>query len=168
MMKLSEREKWLLLATAVFLAFYFFFNLLYSPKAAENYKMGETLKAKKLELNTAQEKIKIFKSMELMPVKKTRAKGKEEVVVEALQYISREVSKLKLNMMSVRPRLEEKAVDSAKAVFMDLTFVGNYNTIYRFMSALEKLPILILVDSMDMTKSGSVDVKVNMVLSIYY
>jgi len=167
-MKLSEREKWLLLATMVFVAFYLFFNFLYSPKAADNYKIGETLKAKRLELNTAQEKIKILTSLELMPIKKTRERGKEEVVVEALQHISREVSKLKLNMLSIRPRLTEKAVDSANAVFMDLTFVGSYNTIYKFMSALEKLPILILVDSMDMTKSGSVDVKVNMVLSIYY
>ena len=168
-MKLTDREKWLVFATILVLVFYFFFNFLYSPKSAENYKAGEAIKIKKLELNTGLEKLKLLKALEQMPLRTAEAqKSKEDVVIEALQHISREVSKLKLAMSSIRPRLEEKAVESARAVFIDLAFTGNYNTVYRFMSALEKLPVLILVDSMDMTKSEAADVNVTMVLSIYY
>ena len=36
------------------------------------------------------------------------------------------------------------------------------------MSALQKLPILIMVDSMDMTKSATSAIRVTMVLSVYY
>lgn len=168
-MKLTDREKWLVFATLLVLIFYFFFNFLYTPKAADNYKASEAIKVKRLELNVGYEKLKLLKSLEQMPLRTAEAqKSKEDVVIDALQHISREVSKLKLVMSSIHPRLEEKAVESAKAVFIDLAFTGNYNTVYRFMSALEKLPILILVDSMDMTKSGPTDVNVNMVLSIYY
>ncbi len=168
-LKLSEREKWLLFATLVFAVLYLFITFLYGPKAAENDSLKEKLKAQKLDLKTSQDKAKILQSLELTPLENLRSqKTKEEQVIDALQYISKEVSKLQLNLLFIRPRLEERVVDSAKAVFIDLTFTGRYNDIYKFMAALEKLPILILVDSMDMSKTQGPNINVNMVLSVYY
>ncbi|HTY13796.1 MAG TPA: type 4a pilus biogenesis protein PilO [Candidatus Omnitrophota bacterium] len=168
-LKLSERERWLLFATAVFAVFYLFMTFLYGPKASENDSLKEKLRSQQLELKTSLDKAKILQSMELTPLEKLRSqKTKEEQVIDALQYISKEVGKVKLNMKYIRPRLEERVVDSAKAVFIDLTFTGRYNEIYKFMSALEKLPILILVDSMDMIRGEDADITVNMVLSVYY
>ncbi len=167
--KLSERERWLLFVTILTLVFYVFFQYLYAPRSSENDALTERLKMQRLELRTSQEKARILQNLELIPLEKQRAKkSKEEQVIEALQHISLEVSKLKLNMLSIRPRLEEKNVDSAKAVFMDIAFTGRYNVIYKFMSALEKLPILIMVDSMSMKKTETSEINVNMVLSIYY
>jgi Tfp pilus assembly protein PilO len=169
-MILSEREKWLLFGSAVAVAYYFFSTFLFLPKMAEIDSLKERIRISQQDLKTSQDKAKVLEKLEVTPLEKLRQKkNKEEQVIDALQYISREVSKLRLNMLSIRPRMEERTVDLAKAVFIDLSFSGRYNDIYKFMSALEKLPILILVDSMEMTKSktGS-DVKVTMILSVYY
>lgn len=167
--KLSEREKWLLLAAGLLFVAFVFFQYLYLPKSAENYALREKLKNKRLELKTSLEKARILEKLELEPVENlARRVTKDQQVMVALHHISREVAKLKLNLQSIRPRLEEIPVDSAKSVFFDLSFTGKYNDIYKFMAALEKLPILILVDSLEMNGTGSSELRVNMVLSIYY
>ena len=168
-MKLTEREKWLLLTAGLLFVVYVFFQYLYLPKSAENYSLKEKLKAKRLELKTSQEKTRILEQLELGPVQNAaKRRTKDQQVMAALCYISREVSKLKLNMQSLRPRLEEVQADPVKAVFFDLAFTVKYNEIYKFLAALEKLPILILVDSIQMSGTGSSDLRVNMVLSVYY
>jgi len=53
-------------------------------------------------------------------------------------------------------------------IFIDMTFLGRYNTVYRFMQAFEMLPILIMVDSMTMSETDSNLLKISMVVSVYY
>jgi len=168
--KLSERERWLLLITILVGAFYIFYSFLFTPLSSETSSLDQKLNSLKLDLRVSEEKAQLLQNLEITPLERLRAKkGKEEQVIEALTYISREVSKLKLNLLSIRPRLQERVVDSAKAIYIDLTFVSKYNDIYKFMQALEKLPILILVDSMSMSKGAEArELNISLVLSVYY
>lgn len=166
---LSDRERWLLFITMLLIGFYIFFQFLYIPRADEVAILKEKLSKQELQLNTIEQKVKLLEALELRPLEKLRAKKtKEEQTIEALRYISSTISKLDLDLLSIKPHMEEKSVGSAKVIFIDMTFLGKYNTVYRFMQAFEMLPILILVDSMTMTKSGSELLRVSMVVSVYY
>lgn len=168
-LKLSDRERWLLFGTALVLIFYLFYTFLLNPKLSEIDSLNQKAGTLNLDLKVSKEKVKILQSLELLPMEKIRAKKtKEEQTLEALKYITGEISKLDLKLLTLRPRAEERAVGSAKAIYFDLTFTGKYNTIYKYMQALSKLPILILVDSLTMSKSEGPDLSVTMVVSVYY
>jgi Tfp pilus assembly protein PilO len=168
-LKFSDRERWLLFATILVVVLYILYQFLYLPKSLELASLNQKLDIEKQQLRMNEEKAKILENLEMAPLEKLRAqKSKEEQTIEALKYISSAVSKLNIDLTSIRPRLSEVTVGSAKSIFFDLNFVGKYNDIYRFMQVLENLPILILVDSMDMSNSGVGLVRVIMVLSVYY
>ena len=113
--------------------------------------------------------MKLLEALELRPLEKLRSKKtKEEQTIEALRYISLAVSKMDLDLLSIKPRMAEKSIGSAKVIYIDMTFLGRYNTVYRFMQAFEMLPILFLVDSMTMAKTSSKLLRVSMVVSVYY
>jgi Tfp pilus assembly protein PilO len=168
-LKLSERERWLLFGTLLALVFYLFYVFLLNPKLSAVDSLNQKLRSLNLDLKVSKEKVKILQSLELLPMEKIRAKKtKEEQTIEALKYLTAEISKLQLKLLTLRPRGEERAVGSAKAIYFDLTFSGKYNTIYKFMQALDKLPILILVDSLTMSKGEGPGLNVAMVVSVYY
>lgn len=168
-LKLSERERWLLLVTTIVVVFYVFYTFLLTPISTQIGSQQQKLTALKLDLRVAEEKAKLLQKLELLPLQTMRAKkNKEEQVIEALNYISSTISKLDLTLLSIRPRLTEQAVGSAKVIFIDLSFSAGYNKIYQFMGALEKLPILILVDSMTMSRGSGQNLSVSMVVSVYY
>jgi len=168
-LKLSERERWLLLATTIVVVFYVFYTFLLTPVSTQIGSQQQKLSALKLDLRVAEEKAKLLQKLELMPLQTLRAKrNKEEQVIDALNYISKTISKLDLTLLSIRPRLTEQSVGSAKVIFIDLAFSAGYNKIYQFMGALEKLPILILVDSMTMSRGSGQNLSVSMVVSVYY
>ena len=89
-------------------------------------------------------------------------------MVEALQHISAIITNLNLDLISIRPHKEEIIVDQAKAILFDVDFIGTYGNVFRFMQALEKLPILILIDSANLKRADKGMVAVSAVLSIYY
>ena len=168
-LKLSDRERWLLFGTLLVVVFYLFYTFLLNPKLTEIDSLNQKNSSLNLDLRVSKEKVRILQSLELLPMEKIRAKKtKEEQTIEALKYITAEISKLDLKLLTLRPRGEERAVGSAKAIFFDLTFSGKYNTIYKFMQAVSRLPILILVDSLTMTKGEGPDLGVTMVVSVYY
>lgn len=168
-LKLSDRERWLLFGTLLVLVFYIFYTFLLNPKLSDIDSLKQKSNTLNLDLKVSKEKVKILQNLELMPMEKIRAqKTKEEQTIEALKYITEQISKLNLKLLTLKPQGEERAVGSAKAIYFDLTFSGRYNVIYKFMQALSKLPILILVDSLTMTKSETSDLNVTMVVSVYY
>ena len=166
---ISERERWLLFVTVLIAVFFVFYYFLYIPKSHEVSSLRQELSGKLLELQTDEQKVKLLESLEIAPVEKLRShKTKEEQTLEALKYVSQAISRLNLDLISIRPRTEVVDVGAAKAIFFDINFIGYYNDIYRFMQTLENLPILILVDSMEMKKADKAQVNVTMVLSVYY
>ena len=166
---LSERERWLLFVTMLLVGFYIFFQFMYVPRADEATALKDRLGKEELQLNTIEQKVKLLEALELRPLEKLRSKKtKEEQTIEALRYISLAVSKMDLDLLSIKPRMAEKSIGSAKVIYIDMTFLGRYNTVYRFMQAFEMLPILILVDSMTMSKTSSKLLRVSMVVSVYY
>ncbi|OGC07593.1 hypothetical protein A2230_02235 [candidate division WOR-1 bacterium RIFOXYA2_FULL_36_21] len=165
----AEREKWLFFLVVLVAIFYVFFQFIFFPKLESFFSLAQKLNLDKQQLTIYEEKSKALKQLELAPLEQLRAaKTKEKQTIEALQYISHSMSKLNIDLVSIRPRTQEVPVDFAKAIFFDIHFIGSYKNIYSFMEEISDLPILILVDSMIMKKSENADVEVSMVLSVYY
>ncbi len=167
--KLSDRERWLLVATGLVLVLYLFFQFFYLPKSKEIGSLRQKFMSQKRDLATAKVKAELLKSLEEGTLGAQRLKKtKEEQTIEALQHISKIISSLDLDLVSIKPHPEEVAVGAAKAILFDVDFSGSYNNVYKFMQALEKLPILILVDSIDLKRADKGDISVFMILSVYY
>ena len=168
-MKLSDREKWLFFLMVLAGLLYVFFQFLYLPKMGEIFSSKRKLVLDQQQLTAYEEKAKVLEKLEMAPLNLLRAtKTKEEQTIEALRYISYSLSKLKLDLVSIKPRTQEIPVDFAKAIFFDINFTGQYKDIYGFMKELGDLPILILVDSMNMVQGEPLQVEVLLVLSVYY
>ncbi|MBI5701652.1 type II secretion system protein M [Candidatus Saganbacteria bacterium] len=167
--KFSDRERLLLILAGVILVLYFFIQFVYLPKSNEIYKLSRILNKDKEDLRTAKEKEKLLQSLEENPLQKTTAKKtKNEQIVEALKHLSPVITRLKLDLVSMRPRNEEMKIDSANAINFDIEFKASYNNVYKFLKALESLPILILVDSIDLKRIGRGIVAAKFILSVYY
>lgn len=167
--KLAEREKLLLYAAGILIFIYFVLNSFLLAQISEIFKANSMLLHDREQLSIYEKKIEHLKDLEKASIAKVReSKTKEEQTIDAIKYIAGSISSLGLDLVSIKPKGGEVAVGSAKAIFFEIDFVGSYNRAYRFMGELSRLPILILVDSMTMNSSGKGDVRVSIVLSVYY
>lgn len=167
--KFSERERIIFLASLLVLILYFVCTYLYFPKFNEIAKLSLDLSKMNIELKTVKEKALLLQSLEAGTVEDPRIKKtREEQTIEALKYLSSVISESKLDLISIKPRPEEVIVSSAKAILFDIELIGSYNDVYGFMRHLEKLPILILIDSANLKRGDKSLVVMSVVLSVYY
>lgn len=167
--KIAERERILLILTGAAFILFLFFQFIYLPKSNDIHRMSQILKKDNQDLKTAKEKEKLLQNLEQYPMMKTKVKkGKEEQTVEALKYLSSAITQLDIELISMHPKNEAVKVESANAVYFDLELLGSYNNIYKFLKALEALPILILVDSIDLNRADKDKISAKFMLSVYY
>ncbi len=168
-LKLSERERWLAILAVAALAFYFFYSFFHLPISTNIREKRENLKQTERELALSEEKLKLLQSIEEGDLEKFREKkSKQQQTIEAIKYLSDSFNKNGIDLVSIKPRPEEIVVDAAKAIYFDIEFVGTYPSIYRFIKEIDKLPILILVDSIKFKKGDKGKITASMVLSTYY
>ncbi|MBU0573909.1 MAG: type II secretion system protein M [Candidatus Margulisbacteria bacterium] len=166
--KLSNRERWLIFMTVVMVVLYAFYQFFLSGIFDDISVSSGKLNNLRTELSLTQSKAKILERLELSPLKKLRSlKGREEQTMEALRYISGIISRLGLNLNSVQPSASESVVGSAKAVTILLNMNGSYDQIYRFIKELEQLPILIIAESINLTRTDS-GIAIAISLFVYY
>ena len=158
-----------MVATGIIILCYIFLQFIIVPKAKEIGSLNAKLSSQRQDLKTAKAKESLLKSLEEGTLQKQRlGKTKEEQTIEALQLISKSIATLDLDLVSIRPHPEEVIVETARAILFDVTFIGSYNSIYKFMDELEKLPILILIDSIELKRADKGAVSTSIVLSVYY
>ncbi|MFA4843504.1 MAG: hypothetical protein WC632_00970 [Candidatus Margulisiibacteriota bacterium] len=167
-LKLSERERNLLIMTIGFVVFYVFYQFLLTPKWDEITMLKEKARSQRLDLKIAEGKIKILdaveKSIGIMPQKTELTR--EDRALEVLKMLSQATAHSGLNINFVKPRLEE----SGEGLQFTLSCSGKYKNFYNFLYVLYQLRALILIDTLDITSTGgaSPDLDVKMNLTAYY
>lgn len=168
-LKIAEKEKWLAFGAAAVVAFLILAQTLFVPIAGRIIDLAQKKAAADKQLKIYKEKEKILEKLEISPLEQARStKTKEDQTILALRYISQTASKLNLDLVSIKPLNEEKTVQSVKVIYFNVDFSGRYMNIYKFHKALEKLPILMLVDRIEMVRGDKADVRASILLSIYY
>jgi Tfp pilus assembly protein PilO len=167
--KLSEREKNLLILTLGFAVFYVFYQFLLTPEWDVITRLRETARTKRLELKIAEGKVKIMQAIEkqvgIVPEK--YAMPREEKALEVLNMISRATDKSGLKLIFVKPLLEE----GGEGLRFSLSCSGSYKQLYDFLFILYRLNILVLIDGLDVKTNGLqnepvLDIKIG--LTAYY
>jgi Tfp pilus assembly protein PilO len=167
--KLTEREKWLIYLTALMLMVYFLYNFIFLPMFNQVNGLQKSIVKKEIELRTMNEKLRLLENSNLSPINKLRAKGKEERIVEAIHYLSSEISKLKLDLKTIASRGDETNALGVKTSVIDMKIEGSYNSIYKFIYAIERLPILIAPSNLFMVKvPDSSNISALMSVKVYY
>ncbi|MDD5593650.1 MAG: hypothetical protein PHG97_02770 [Candidatus Margulisbacteria bacterium] len=151
-LKLSDRERNLAVIAGGALFFYVFYQYLLVPKWNEISKVRESAKNKRLELRVAESKLKILQAIEkevgVFPEKSQVPR--EEKALEVLKLISQATDRSGLNLIFIKPLLEE----SGEGLKFSLSSSGSYKQLYNFLYVLDHLHILILIDGLDITSSG--------------
>lgn len=167
-LKLSARERNLLVLTLGFTVFFVFYQFLLVPKWAEIARLKEKTRGQRLELKISEGKIKILdaveKSIGIIPQKAELTR--EDRALEVLKMLSQATAHSGLDISFVKPRLEE----SGEGLKFTLSCSGKYKNFYNFLYILFQLRALILIDTLDITSTGGaspdLDVKIN--LTAYY
>jgi Tfp pilus assembly protein PilO len=168
-LKVSEREKNLMILTLGFVIFYVFYQFLLTPEWDNISRLQETVRGKRLELKVAEGKMRILQAIEkrigIIPEKSEMPR--EEKALEVLNLISQTTDKSKLKLNFIKPLLEE----SGEGIKFSLSCSGSYQELYNFLFILYRLRILVLIDSLDITSSGLqhepvLDIKIS--LTAYY
>lgn len=166
--KLSEQERLLAIIALGCVIFYVFFQFLIAPKLAESGKLKNRLRERRLDLDVAERKLKILaaieKSVGLVPERS--AAPREEKALEVLKLLSQATDKSGLNLVFVKPLLEE----AGEGLKFNLSCLGSYRELYNFLNILYRLRVLVLIDNLNIVSSGGrepvLDIKV--ALTAYY
>lgn len=166
--KLTEREKNLLIITVGCVIFYIFYQFLLVPKWDEIASLKEKARTLRLDLRVAEGKVKILDAIEksagVIPEKSELPR--EDKALEVLKLLSQATVKSGLTINFIKPLLEE----SSEGLKFSLSCSGNYRSLYTFFYILYHLRILILIDGMDIASSGgpapALDIK--MALTAFY
>ncbi|MGB9613451.1 MAG: type 4a pilus biogenesis protein PilO [Candidatus Margulisiibacteriota bacterium] len=146
-LKLSEREKMLGLLTIAAAIFFVFYQFLLLPKWEEIGKLKTKARDLRIELKTAEGKLQVLSALEkkagVIVEKSTRPR--EEKMLEVLNKLSQAISASNLKLNYLKPLLDSKEEEQK---FM-LSCQGKYEDLYNFMNFLQKIRLLVLVDSLD-------------------
>ncbi|MFA5034419.1 MAG: hypothetical protein WC500_01355 [Candidatus Margulisiibacteriota bacterium] len=167
-LKLSTREKNLLIAALIILLVYLFDSFFFRPIMKEVNLSKDTARNLRLELRVAEGKIRILETLQkkIGILHDESATSRQARALEALGNISLATTKSKLNLITVRP-----IVESTKgSLKFGLACTGKYKNLYDFMVFLNELPMLVIIDNLDCTSDGTKDpaLDIKMTLTAYY
>jgi Tfp pilus assembly protein PilO len=166
--KLSEREKNLMVVTIGALVFYVFYQFLLTPKWDNITRLRETVKEKRLEFKVAEGKVRIMQAIEkrvgILPEKSELPR--EEKALEVLKLISQATDKSNLKLIFIKPLLEE----SGEGLKFSFSCSGTYKQLYNFLFILYRLRVLVLIDNLEVTSTSMYNPLLNIKvgLTAYY
>jgi hypothetical protein len=104
----SEKTNWMLLLAGIVASAIFFYVFFYSPKIQEIAESFQRTKSLTSELKISEERIRILEKLQIANQKPIQTnKTREEIAIEAINDISKIVSTMDLDLLSIRPKLEE-------------------------------------------------------------
>lgn len=162
--KLSERERLLLIVTTACVLFYTFYHFLLTPKWNEVNQLKEKARSQRMELNLREGKIKILSSVgkPLGFVSGKSAGTPDKRALEALKIISQASAQAGLSLNSIRPPLDS----GGEGLKFTLSCSGKYAELYDFLKTLSQSRVVIIVDSLDVTGDGSKDPSLNIQINL--
>lgn len=152
----SEREKYLVVLGMTMVVMYVLYFFLITPKQEEINKTNIKLATARLELRTAEIKIKILESVKLpekaLAAPKLVELSPEEKALDTFKQISFATSKSGLKLNTIVPASSQLA----GTLKYNLTCDGRYRELYSFLVLLGKLDTVVLVDNLEISGGGSI------------
>jgi len=162
----TEREKYLVIATAVLVVMYVFYFFLLTPKMDETAKIITNLNAAQMELRTAEIKIKILEGAKLpekaLTVPKAVVLSSEEKALNTFKQISFATSRSGLNLNNIVPAPNQPA----GTLRYNLVCGGRYRQLYSFLVLLGKLDTVVLVDNIEISGGGQMSPVLNIKMDL--
>ena len=150
-LKLSDREKNLIVAAIGLLVFYVIFQFMLSPKWQDIDQVYERLKAVRLEARVAEAKIKAIEAARgPIELEKKETKSNQQKALQAFKEISAATARAGLHLESIRP-MPQIETDRFKFI---LVGGGSFASIHDFSVILSQLPVLVLMDDITITGGG--------------
>ena len=165
--KMSDREKKLAAVAALAVIFYFFYQFLLTPRWQEILKLRQAARQARLEIIVARAKLRVLDALEGKDTFFVKGDGmsREEKALQVLRELSQATSKSGLNLISIRPTLNE-----GEGLKFTLACSGSYQNLYDFLRILDRADIAVRIDSLEMKGGGSEapNLKIKMFLAAYY
>ncbi|MCU0641124.1 MAG: hypothetical protein MUC35_03425 [Candidatus Margulisbacteria bacterium] len=166
--KLSEREKNLLIITIAFVVFYVFYMFLLTPKWDEIGQIKDQARTLRLDLRVAEGKIKILDAIEKSVgiIQEKSVLSRDEKALEVLKLLSQATVRSGLTLNFIKPDLDSEG----EGLKFGLSCAGRFKNLYNFFSILYRLRILVLIDSMEVLSTGgpNPDLGIKIQLTAYY
>jgi Tfp pilus assembly protein PilO len=167
LLKISEREKKLILAASALVISFLFLQFLLTPQWNEIAKLKEKARGLRLELRVAEGKIKILNTLEQRgeATPQETVQPKEEKALNLLKALSQATAQSGLELNSINPLLEEKT----EGIKFNLSCSGKYQNLYDFLIALYQLRILFVIDMMEVraNQGASPDLDIRITLTAF-
>jgi Tfp pilus assembly protein PilO len=146
-LKLSKRERNLVMVALGAAIFYIFYQFLLIPKLDEIGTLGAKADKLRLDVKVTESKIKILEAVEkrfgeMRKEQKPVVAPTEEKALEVLRSLSETTSRSRLKLISIRPMIDEKEA----TMKFELSCAGDYRQLYEFLEILHSLKVLVLVD----------------------
>jgi len=166
--KLSEREKKLLMVTIAVGLSYVYYQFLITPEWSKIAKLQKNLQNARLELKISEGKLELLEKLQTgapeMP--ETIKVPAAERPLAVLRALAQATSRSRLNLVSIRPIIGEKR-DEFK---FDVVCTGSYQNLYDFLDILHGLDIIVMIDSLRISGGGERKPELNMkiILTAYF
>ncbi len=162
-LKLSEREKNLIVVVVGLLVFYVIFQFMLSPKWEDIERVSDRLKTARLEARVAENKIKALEAAR-GPIGMIKKEGKsnEQKALQAFKDISAATARAGLRLESIRP-MPQAETDRFKFL---LVGGGSFASIHDFSVILSRLPVLVLMDDITVTGGGDTSPALRAVINL--
>ena len=168
--RLSKRERNLVMIALGAAIFYVFYQFLLTPQWTEIEKLKTEAKKLKLDLTVTESKVKILEAAEKTFARRKSQEKKpvievKEKALEVLRSIAQTTTSSKLKLLSIKPILGKS--DTLK---FQLVCSGSYQQLYDFLDMMHNQKILVLIDSLNVTGGGVRNPKLNvkMLLSAHF
>lgn len=161
--KISEREKFLMVVTAASVILYVFYNFLLTPKWNEIGKLKERATGARIELRIAESKIKLLEKMKKIYAEPEKAPGtKLERALLALRQMSSTITSAGVELMMLKPKLDP----AADRIDFDLSCRSTYDELYGFLSRLAKLKTIVMVKTLTIKGGAQKNRNLNVQMSV--
>lgn len=165
---ISEREVRLATLAGCLALLYVFIQFFLLPEWDSIGKLKDQARVRRTEFKVAEIKMRTLHEIEkrsgLIQLKSELPR--EEKALEILRVLSQASEKSGLNLIIIKPMLEEKG----EGIKFNLTCSGSYKNLYDFLTILYQMRVLILIDSLSAASGGGTkpEINVNIALTAYY
>lgn len=167
-LRMSDREKNLLYIVVSLLIFLAFYYLMLLPTWNEISNLNGKIKKEKEDIRTAELKLNLLKTYEkkiTVPLENT-VLSDEQKTIGVIKELSQVLVSSNLDIVSIKPEVNIKQ----KKLLITLSCTGRYQDLYNFLSNLNKLRTIVVVDLIEVTAGNEKKTILNnkMQLTAYY
>ncbi|MCP4713605.1 MAG: type 4a pilus biogenesis protein PilO [Deltaproteobacteria bacterium] len=163
-LSLSEREKWMALVVAIAVIYFVFDYWIYMPQTQQLKELKKQIETTSTETQGLLSNIRDPRSLvaEVEVLQKKLVFLEEKIPLDGrtgpfLEQIARTCQQLQMEIITMKPQETDTDAADFKRVAVQIRLKSNFKTINRFMQEIKKLPVLTIVDELEIRKGRSTD-----------